>query len=382
MKIRPPLNIDEMYPTLNNDIQSSTFALKLIHEANSFINDYALFENVDIVITSDRQARHLFANSISELEKFGITTINLKQISHKLPSSEISSKKQTREFSIPNRKIMILVDAINHGKEINDIVEFVKQNNGDLKSIYAYLINKDTLETLQNKPYFKNILIKGKHIVQRDEYSTIHEKFIAFNHSLKNPTDSEHLYAEYLLTSRITKEDTNKMIVYIKNRLSEKTPFYSYENRLAVDSNLHRRFTIEMKDTLSIKSIGIDEKFAKSISLERLQIRININNKAQMHSHITTTIIPLADISVAEILKTKYCNNTIDLCNYNASNISESSTVNYHYVICPQCVENYIATVMHAQVMQFLSDYLDETKYECVGSPFVHNPSFVQNEAY
>ena len=382
METRPPLNIDEMYPTLNDDIQSSNFALELIYEANSFINDPTLFENVDMVITSDRQARHLFANSISELDKFGITPINLKRISHKLPSSETQSKKQTREFSIPRRKIMILVDAINHGNEINDIVEFVKENGGDLKSIYAYLINKDTLEILKNKPHFKDILIKGKHIVQSDEYSTIHEKFIAVNHSLKDPTDSEHLYAKYLLTPRITKEDTNKMIAYIKNRLSEKTPFYSYENRLAVDSNLHRRFTIEMKDNLSIKRFGIDKKIAKSISLERLQIRVNISNKAQMHSHITTTIIPIADVSIEDILKTKDCNNAIDLCNYDVSNISRSSTVNYHYIICSQCLENYIANVVHEQTMRFLLDYLKNTKYECIGSPVVQNPSLVHNEAY
>lgn len=382
MKTRPPLNINEMYPTLDNDIQSSTFALKLIHEANSFINDYTLFENVDIVITSDRQARHLFANSISELDKFGITPINLKRISYKLPSSEIQSKKQTREFSIPQRKIMILVDAINHGKEINDIVEFIKKNGGVLKSIYAYLINKDTLERLQNEPNYKDILIKGKHIVQSDEYSTIHEKFIAFNHSLKNLTDSEHLYAKYLLTPRITKEDTNKMVAYIKNRLSKKTPFYSYENVLAVDPNLHRRFTIEMKDSSSIKSIGIDKKVAKYISLERLQIRINISNEAQMHSHITTTIIPIADVSIEDILKTKDCNNAIDLCSYDVSNISEFSTVNYHYIICSQCLENYIANIVHEQIMRFLLDYLKNTKYECIGSPVVQNPSLVHNEAY
>ena len=382
METRPPLNIDEMYPTLNDDVQSSNFALELIYEANSFINDPTLFENVDMVITSDRQARHLFANSTGELENLGITHVNLKQFSHNLPPSKIQSKKQTRELSIPNRKIMVLVDAINHGNEINNIVKFVKENSGVLKSIYAYLINKDTLERLQNEPYFKDILIKGKHIVRSDEYSTIHEKFIAFNHSLKDTTDSEHMRAKYVLTPRITKDDTNKMITYIKNHLSEKTPFYSNENRLAADSNLHRRFTIEIKDNLLIESIGIDEKIAKIVSLERLQIRFNISNEAQKHSHITTTIIPIADVSIEDILKTKDCNNVIDSCSYDDSNISEFSTGDYHYIICPQCLENHIATVVHVQVMRVLSDYLNETKYECIGSPVIQNPSFTQNEIY
>jgi hypothetical protein len=383
IKTRPPQNLKEFYPALNDGIQSSNFALELIYEANSFINNYTLFENVDIVITSDRQARHLFANSIRELENLGITHVNLKHISHNLPPSEIQSKKQTRKLSIPNSKIMILVDAINHGNEINDIVEFVKENGGILKSIYAYLINKDTFERLQSEPYFKDILIEGKHIVQSDEYSTIHEKFIAFNHTLKNPTDSEHLYARYLLAPRITKDDTNKMIIYIKNRLSKETPFYSNENSLAADSNLHRRFTIETKDNPSIESIGIDEKIAKIASLERLQIRFNINNEAQKHSHITTTVIPVVDVSIEDILKTKDCNNIIDSCNYDDSNISESSIGDYHYIICPQCLENHIATAVHVQIMRFLSDYLNKTsKYKCIGAPIVQNPSFTQNEVY
>lgn len=77
IKTRPPQNLKEFYPALNDGIQSSNFALELIYEANSFINNYTLFENVDIVITSDRQARHLFANSIRELENLGITHVNL-----------------------------------------------------------------------------------------------------------------------------------------------------------------------------------------------------------------------------------------------------------------------------------------------------------------
>jgi hypothetical protein len=172
------------------------------------------------------------------------------------------------------------------------------------------------------------------------------------------------------------------MIAYIKNHLSKKTPCYSYENRLAADSNLHRRFTIEIKDNLSIKSIGIDEKIEKNVSLERLQIRINISNEAQKHSHITTTIIPIIDVSIEDILKTKDCNDVIDLCNYDVSNISESSRINYHYIICSQCLENYIATAVHVQTMQFLSDYFKKTKYKCIGSPVVQNPSLAHNEAY
>lgn len=384
MKTRPPLNIDEMYPTLNDAAQSSDFALKLIYDANLFINDPTLFENVDVVITSDRQARHLFANSIRELENLGITHANLKQFSHRLPPSEIQFKKQPCELSIPNRRIMILVDAINRGEEINNIVEFVKQNDGVLKSIYAHLINKDTFEKLQNEPNFKDILIKGKHIVPSDEYATIHETFIAFNHSLKDPSDSEHLRAKYLFTPRITKDDTNKMITYVKNHLSKITPFYSIENSLAADSNLHRRFTIGAKneDNLLIQSIGIDEKIAKIASIEILEIRFYISNEAQKHSHITTTIIPIPDVSFKDILKTKDCANVIDSCSYDKSSISESSTGDYHYIICPQCLENYIATVVHVQVMQFLSDYFDDTKYKCVGSPVIHNPSFAQNEVY
>ena len=383
MKTFPPRNLDEMYPTLNDNVKSSNFALELIHEANSFINDHTLFENVDMVITSDRQARHLFEHSTQELENFGITHVNLKKISHNLPPSEPQSKNQTCELSIPQSKIMILVDAINHGNEINNIVEFIKENDGVLKSIYAYLINKDTLERLQNEPYFKDILIKGKHIVRSDEYSTIHEKFIAFNHSLKNLTDSEHLSAKYLLTPRITKKDTNKMISYIKNRLSKKTPFfYSNENLLAADSNLHRRFTIGNKENLSLKNIGIDEKIAKFASLERLQIRFNISNEAQKHSHITTIVIPIVDVSIVDILKTEDCKDVIGLCNYDDSNISEFSTGDYHYIICPQCLENYIANTVHVQTMRFLSDYFKKTNYQCIGPPVVQNPSFAHNEAY
>ena len=382
MKKKPPLNLDEMYPTLNDKIKSSEYALELIYKANSFINNTELIDNIDVVMTSDRQGQHLFSNSIEELQEWGIYHLNFINVSTKFPRFKGEKKNAPYKFSIPNKKFLVVVDAINNGTEIRKIAKFIKENNGEIKSIYSYLINRDTLEKLQNEADFQNILIEGEHIVSKDDYDTIHQKFIAFSHSLKKPADSEHFYAQYLFSPRLTKDDTNKIITYIKNNLTDRILFSSTENKLAADSDLHRRITIETDDpSFLCDEFGIPKKIEGFLSLERLEIRFIISNEAKKHTHMIVIIIPIPEVFVESILQKEECKDIVNLCIYNYANISESSEEDCHYFTCPQCLENYIASVIHKKMDDIINNIVSKSKYKIVGSK-ICNPNSNLLEIY
>ena len=375
MKNKPPHNLAEMFPTLNDEIKSSEYALELIYRANAFINNTELIDDIDVVMTSDRQGQHLFSNSIEELQDWGIHHLNYIHISTKLPHSKGKNTNALYKFSIPSKKFLVIVDAINNGTEIREIAKFIKENNGEIKSIYSYLINRDTLEKLKNEADFQNIIIKGEHIVSKDDYDTIHQKFITFSHSLKKPADREHFYAEYLFSPRLTKDDTTKIIIDIKNNLTKKISFSSTENKLAADSDLHRRITIETDaPSFLCNEFDIPKKIEGFLSLERLEIRFIISNEAKKHTHIIVIIIPMPEVFVESILQKEECKDIVNRCIYKNANISESSEEDYHYIICPQCLENYIASVIYKKMDNIINNIMAKSKYKIVGSK-ICNPN-------
>ncbi len=283
-----PTSIEEIFEDILKK-DPNLIVTKIKGELNKLIEDCVL-ENSSSneIYTIGRSGLHLFETFFSVLMEHGFNvgvfrTFRLMQI-------QIIKGEEIKE----NENILLLVDAINKGDEIEKVIDTLGQSR--INKIVGYIIRENTKEKLKEK--YPNIDFCFFHIAQdKKEYVGKHNELTTFFHSKLTPLDSEHHYKKLMINTN----ETDKVKYLVKEALKNTIGVASKDiiestEKLHFNPKNNIKYSLELENRETIKGLYISNDIKGCVETDRLQVRIRGRAK---HSSFEFSLLPLC---IPEIL--------------------------------------------------------------------------------
>lgn len=271
-----PRTIEEMFSGLLKENAS-----KVVAEVKKDLSDLiknCLLESQNTasdLCTVDRRGTHIFQPFFPTLIEngFKLSSLGLRSL------SEIAVIR-TDEGDLPlSRELIIAVDAINRGNEINKALEYLSGLDNKVVKIIGYVIRKETKDDLKKKHPGIELCFA---IEAEDDtaYYSAHDRLTTFYHSRLVPLDSEHTYGE--CDVKCSKKRAEELIREAFLRVFKaSTEVIESEEKLHADSSISK-YSIELIDTRAFEN-EILPGLKRFITFERVQVRVKMRYKAPFH---------------------------------------------------------------------------------------------------
>ena len=376
-----PLKIEELYDGIERPKKDVSTALRIRKDIFDFYKENLdLFNNATDLITVDRTGTHLYHSFIDSIN------VDSEFIEHKLsspsdvpiiidrmvvPSPFVFFKNFLKRFLRygmgVERSAIILLDCINRGNEISDLVEIFKESHIKITAVVAYLSNESTLERLMSDDLFTDVPLYSIEVANNTKkFKEINYKLLVHKHSQNTPSDPEHRFGKYNITPKIDKDGIYKMFSNIEKIFCndcENIDFDQNWDPIEANPDVHSKFTVELfgesKNSIKFVKEVFNERglVIEDGCIERAQIRVKIDDNYP--DSIRFTVMPF----VSPFGNFKGCNlENEDDCQ--VRKFKDKKNKDHIQDIrnnrCPNCIERAIARALLKNVEEFIIQELRE----------------------
>lgn len=366
-----PLNIREMFGDIL-DQDPVSVASRLEGDIFDFYtNNKELFDEVNAIVTVDRTGSHIyhpFIENVEETGRYSIHKLNLSS-DRKAALDRVAIRKST--FG-SKAHVMILLDSINKGGEVTELVTNLLKDVLIIKHIVVYLSKKETLGKLKSKKDFKKVSIHTIHEAESiEEYNSKYREMLVYKQSSNIPTDPEHVYLHYSILPKIECDELVELVYNSIESLkqTDEIDITSDEDFLALDSEFIRQFTIEIFGNIKDSLVCIDDFFSKNdmscngVSFGRAQIRIKIDNSLPRRTRLTNMFF------ISPELTNHLCSKDKEFCQLQKIEYKKSAEREMRSSRCPNCIERGISKETLLAIDNVIKEKLGNDGFEVFTKP-------------
>lgn len=350
--MEPPHSIEEFIGTeiIEERGRYNLLIEEVVDEMFKMLNDDKHFFNLDFIITIDRKGTSIYTRFWQRLlqSKGKIPGhISLKKSIQGV--FYIRSNYEIKTENLKNKKVGIVVDAINKGDEIQEIIEVLTNVGASVEIVYAYISKKSTIQKRKKE----KILFKSCHEGDEEEYSRFRKNITIFNSSSTEPLDTDHVFASYKIIPEIDLVTLKSMLENFSKELKLEGDIT--ENDLIGELSGNQLITL---DVLEPPPSNLP-KFPPSLqdyikTFERLQIRCWVDNHQRGVTKLTLMIFtPPENLNVKKIHDDDFPCQKILKCNFQNKN-----KLDFNFSLCPMCFENYISGKVLEKFNHYISRFL------------------------
>jgi len=247
---------------------------EVVDEMFKMLNGDKHFFNLDFIVTIDRKGTSIYTRFWQRL----------LQSKGKIPG-HVSLKKSVQGVfyirsnheidtgSLKNKKVGIVVDAINKGDEIQEVIGVLTNMGASVEIVYSYISNESTIQKIRKE----KILFKSCHEGDKEGYSRFRKNITIFNSSSTEPLDTDHVFAFYKIIPEIDSVTLKSILENFSKELNLKGDIT--ESELIGELSGNPLITLDIIEP----PISNLPKFPSSLreyikTFERLQIRCRVDN--------------------------------------------------------------------------------------------------------
>lgn len=248
---------------------------------------------------------------------------------------------------VVSKRISILVDSINTGLEIIELVNNLSQNKYEVEKIYCYVVNSEAFQALNANKVTSGIPIESAHTLQMHLGDPIDlvEKLKLYYTSLPDPMDLEHAYDVYFGKCELTPAKLKSVIENCcKVALNTNSKFIA-DDKMVLPSNIESmRFDIPNPKGISIESNEKIKEIIANVKFDHANMKLKTFLKNGGLQFSLIGCFPVASLHKKSINPNdgcKVCDKSS--CYHSMIDCQRSfSKVLRWKVFCPLCVQNYV----------------------------------------
>ncbi|MBO8182723.1 MAG: hypothetical protein H0Z28_08025 [Archaeoglobus sp.] len=274
-----PKSIEEMFSNLSEKNPNEIVA-QIRKDLNHLIKKCILTikDRPKDIRTIDRRGTHLFQPLLPFLmeHQFNVSALKLESL------SDVAIIKKLYDAPEPN-ELIIAVDAINKGEEIEKVIEVLESLNKKVVKVVGYVIRKDTLNRLEaNHPDTEFCFVVVA--INDDDYNLVHQKLTAYYHSRLTPLDTDHIYEE----CEIGCKDKDELKEIIRESFlkifDNEIDVVESEEVLFVDEKTNFKYSLELEYVTDIfRDLFLSDQEKRILDFERVQLRVRAKHKGSFY---------------------------------------------------------------------------------------------------
>lgn len=302
-----------------------------------------------------RKAGHLFQSFFRRLLEKGYSLIFIRNL--KDDAFWTSGK-------IP-KTVSLLTDCINSGNEILTIAKYVKSKGCKIDKIYSYASKTDGLVRLKKEKTIAEVTIISAHELEQNKSESFLRRLQAYYQSWLEPMDIDHSYDTYRLPFHLTFDVFRSIIDSgCQNALGRSDIHFEPDKNLYLPSNM-TSMSMDLGDIVALKSIEFGDKLeplASKVEFDFPQLRVKAQFDTSGTQFCLMGCFPPVNLSRWVLGSKRNCRIKKDTKCYHDIIKSRIPIERRWKLVCPLCIENFVARLILDQIEKDMTTLFPTTK--------------------
>lgn len=298
------------------------------------------------LLVFERKATSLYQSSLVTLLQRGNTLVGIRRFENAV---------WTKSATLP-KNVSLLTDCINTGKEISNIVSFLKTHEKvTIDGIYAYVANGIAVNRLKKYDLTKNIPLHIGQELKGRTLQTLFRRLEAYYQSHIEPLDSDHSHDVYQVSQSLTEDKLREITEKgCQDALGIDRLKFENDENLFVPQNL-KSMSLDIIDLNRIENLALKSNLQQimKFKFEFPQIRLKANLGEYGTQFSIMGCFPPVDLTLAKIKKNECFVKTKTIC-YNDAFGGDLPLSKKKLILCSLCLENYVSRTILNKIAESL----------------------------
>lgn len=263
------------------------------------------------------------------------------------------------------KTVSLLTDCINSGDEILNVAEFVNFEGCNIDKVFSYASKIDGLARLKREEPTAQLTIVSAHELDQSNSEGFFRRLQAYYQSWLEPMDADHSYDAYRLPFPLNPENFLSIIDSgCQNALGRSDIHFCRDDDLYLPSNM-MSMSMDLGDIAQIRNAEIltrIQPLLARIKFDFPQLRVKVQFDPSGTQFCIIGCFSPVELPSWVFGSKECCSFTKETRCYHDIIRSEIPVEDRWVLVCPLCVENYVARLILDQVEKHVTTLFPTTE--------------------